>query len=318
MSPHKPDPLPRKVDVDISAILIRSEDLDRLGAKYQHELANIFPGAGKFSPESSRLASVSSSEWASITFAVGACLIGVVCTLWTFDDLDQLTRLVYPAPDAIYLRPLLRAGSSRVVSQKPDRPVRRQSSEPATNPLNETPVSSDQAPPLSMFSPVFEDNSSPLLSNGGSAAESGSVQPSGIGRSSMSENGGSVAPGGNAGPKLRSQHFDSGHLTRPSPKSIAASKTFNVRQSFANRSGVTSAQRTRTSVTTLNRVTMSMHSQQNAASMLQNRGGLNSMHMQHGMGAPVSTLPGLNVGLNGAGLGGGISGDGHHGKTGRR
>jgi hypothetical protein len=144
MSPHKPDPNLRKVDVDLSAILIRSEELDRLGAKYEHEFVNIFPGAGKASPESGRLPSVTASEWASFTFAVGACLIGLVCALWTFDDLDQLTRLVYPAPDAIYVRPLLRAGkSSHVVSQKPHRPVRTQSSAPATNPFTETPVSLD-------------------------------------------------------------------------------------------------------------------------------------------------------------------------------
>ncbi|HEY6069868.1 MAG TPA: hypothetical protein VIU85_00740 [Chthoniobacterales bacterium] len=62
---------------------------------------------------------------------------------------------------------------------------------------------------------------------------------------------------------------------------------------------------------------MSMHSQQNGAPMLQNRVGLNSMHMQHGMGA-VSAIPGLNGGLNGAGLGGNISGGGHHGRNGRR
>lgn len=67
----------------------------------------------------------------------------------------------------------------------------------------------------------------------------------------------------------------------------------------------------RTSETTFDRESMSMHSQANGASMLQNRVGLNSMQMQHGMGALVSALPGLNVGLNGAGLGGGISGGVH-------
>jgi hypothetical protein len=149
-----------------------------------------------------------------------------------------------------------------------------------------------------MFSPVFENNGSPLLSNDGSIAESNPTQPTGFGRSSMSENGGSVAQGPNAGQKLPSKQFDTGHLRRHSSKSIAANKTLSV-------------QRMRTSETTFDRESMSMHSQANGASMLQNRVGLNSMQMQHGMGALVSALPGLNVGLNGAGLGGGISGGGH-------
>jgi hypothetical protein len=137
-----------------------------------------------------------------------------------------------------------------------------------------------------MFSPVFENNGSPLLSNDGSIAESNPAQPTGFGRSSMSENGGSVAQGPNAGQKLPSKQFDTGHLRRHSSKSIAANKTLSV-------------QRMRTSETTFDRESMSMHSQANGASMLQNRVGLNSMQMQHGMGAPVSALPGLNVGLNG-------------------
>lgn len=311
MSPHKPDPLPRKVDVDISAILIRSDELDRLGAKYEHELADIFPGPGKASREGGRLPSITTSEWASITFAIGACLIGVVCTFWTFDDLDQLTRLVYPAPDAIYLRPQLRTGKlSHVVSPKPHRPLPIRSGEPVTNPFKETPVSSDQALPLSLFSPGFENSSSPLVANGGSVAENSSVQPTGPGRTSMSENGGAVAQGPNAESKRPSKQITSETLTRHSPKSIAANKTLSVRQA-----GV---QRIRANETALNRATMSMHSQRSGAAMLQNRGGLNSMHMQHGMGAPAAALPGLNVGLNGVGLGGGISGGGHHGKSARR
>lgn len=319
MSPHKPDPIPRKVDVDISSILIRSEELDRLGAKYQHELANALPGGGRDPANNARFSPISSSEWASITFAVGACVIGIVCTFWTFDDLDQLTRLVYPAPDAIYVRPQLRIGKlSNVGSPRADRPLPTQSSEPAASGFKETTAPSDQAPPLSMFSPIFENNGWPLLSSGGSVAGSSPGQlnqPTGIARSSMSESDGSVAQGRNVGQKLRFKQL--GNLTRRASKSIAANETLSARQIFANRFGQASIQKARTSATALNRATMSMHSQQNGAPMLQNRVGLNSMHMQHGMGA-VSAIPGLNGGLNGAGLGGNISGGGHHGRNGRR
>jgi hypothetical protein len=63
---------------------------------------------------------------------------------------------------------------------------------------------------------------------------------------------------------------------------------------------------------------MSMHSARNGASMLQNRAGSSSMHMQNGMGAQQSAIGGLNGGLNGAGLGGGMSGGKHGGANARR
>lgn len=333
MSPHKPDPIVRKVDVDLSAILIRSEELDRLGAKYEHELPDISSGAGRDSLESCRLASITSSEWASITFAIGACLIGIVCTLWTVDDWDQVTQLAYPAPDAIYVRPQLRAETSaRVVSQRPPLPARMQLTEPETSTFKETTDSLEQARPLWGFSPAIENNSSPLLSNNTSSASSPSTpgKSTGPSRASMSGNDGSKMEGGNGarrvtskGSRVASLSRHTGRPTTSSTKPSRARQRLGSRTISASRqSKISKSPRHTTHASTRHatsaRTAMSMHSERNGASMLQNRAGSSSMRMQHGMGGQSSAIGGLNGGLNGAGLGGGISGARHGGANARR
>jgi hypothetical protein len=328
MSPHKPDPIVRKVDVDLSAILIRSEELDRLGAKYEHELPDISSGAGRDSLESCRLASITSSEWASITFAIGACLIGIVCTLWTVDDWDQVTQLAYPAPDAIYVRPQLRAETSaRVVSQRPPLPARMQLSGPETSTLKETTDSLEQAQPSSRFSPALGNNTSPLLANNASSASTGSTsgKSTGPSRASMSGNDGSKMAGVNQARRGASKGARVASLSRQTRRPTTSStKVLRVRQGFVTRT-VSASRQSKISKspwhtshssaghTSSARTAMSMHSARNGASMLQNRAGSSSMHMQHGMGAQQSAIGGLNGGLNGAGLGGGMSGGKHGG-----
>ena len=324
MSPHKPDPLPRKVDVDLSAILIRPDELNRPGIGYDLQARDVFPGAWKNQSKRGPFPRISPSEWASIVFAVGACLVGIFCTLWTFDDLEQFRQLVYPTADVIYVRPGLRASKSqRVVSQKPHFPARPQSNEPTTGVLKEATDSSNLAPPLSMFSPIPVDNSSPLLSNIASVASNGSTsaQSSGPGRSSMSEEGPSRAQGANGKQKIISQQSHANNSTsHPRRRMTSSMKTLSGRNNLANLFVNASRQSTidnslsRAGVirSSSGRAAMSMHSTPNGLSMLQHQAGLNSMRMQHGMGVQSPAVAGLNIGLNGAGLGG----SGAHGKGG--
>lgn len=329
MSPHKPDPLPRTVDVDLSGILVRPDESDRPALRSGLETENIFPGAWKESPASGRIPSISGSEWASMIFAIGACLIGIFCTLWTFEDLDQFKRLAYPAPDAMYIRPELRANKSqRLVSKKPHLPRARQSSEPAGSGMKETTDSSKPAPPLSMFSPVLWNNNSPLLATNGPFANNGSssAPSSGPGRSSMSAEGSSESDAANSKQKNATHQSHASNSTSPARRSLTSTKPLSGGNNFRNhfvdasreskigKSALRVAPATQASS---GRIAMSMLSMQSGMSMLQNRLGINAMGMQHGLVAQPAAVAGLNVGLNGAGVGGG-NGGGHRGGNARR
>jgi hypothetical protein len=313
MSPHKPDPIPRKVDVDLSAILIRTEDLTRPRFGDDLEPSTLSSAASENSL-GRRLTWISLPEWASISFAVAACFVGIVCTLWTFDDLAHLNRLIYPTADTIYVRPGLRPGNSRqFVSRKPHVPLRIQLIESRENPISEPADSSNQTPPLSMLSPLFGNNSLPLLASTGSAAGSSSSrgQSTGPGRSSMSECSGSIPQGRNFPREIGSNQSRLKNLTANSSKAVSAATTkiLSARQTMGL--SQLSAQKARMTQTTFNRANLSPHLMKNQTDMLQNRMGPNAMHMQHGMIAQPSLGAGFNVGLNGAGLG--VGGGGRHG-----
>jgi hypothetical protein len=314
MSPHKPDPIPRKVDVDLSAILIRAEDLSRPGFGYDLEPSSLSSATSENSSSRRRLRWISLPQWANISFALAACFTGIVCTLWTFDDLAHLNRLIYPTADTIYVRPGLRPGNSRqFVSRKPHVPLRIQPIESRVNPISEPADSSNQTPPLSMLSPLFGNNSLPLLSSTGSAAGSSSSrgQSTGPGRSSMSECSGSIPQGRNFPREIGPKQSRLKNPTVSSAKAISAvtTKILSARQTIGL--SQSSTQKARMTQTTFNRANLSPHLIKNQTDMLQNRMGPNAMHMQHGMIAQPSLGAGLNVGLNGAGLGGG--GGGRHG-----
>jgi len=105
MQPHKPATIPRKIEVDLSEILIQSQAVERPDSRDQAPFQNPFPLPWKDPAISAHFARVSSADWINIIFAVGASLAAIICTLATFDDLENFRRL-HLASDEMYSKPI--------------------------------------------------------------------------------------------------------------------------------------------------------------------------------------------------------------------
>ena len=71
MQPHKPALNPRKIEVDLSEILIQSQAVDRSDSREQGPFQNPFPLPWKDPSLSAHFARFSSADWTNIIFAVG-------------------------------------------------------------------------------------------------------------------------------------------------------------------------------------------------------------------------------------------------------
>lgn len=354
MPPHTPAPLPRKVEVDLSGILIRPERIQPPGFGYEAQLPvavaaeNTDWSIGRYLPR------LGPPGFANMIFAVGSCVLGLFCTLSVVDNLEHFRRIAHLPGDPIYRRPESSAtASQRFTSKTPSRSISKQSGESNEGlPLAES-ASSDQTPPVSPSTlPLMGQNRYfPLLANNdrlfdnlpNNSNSSGSAHEGGGGGS-----GGSGGGNGNGNGKHQttSEQSPLENLSRRAPKSIVSSRT---KSSSGGRQGLgtwlsgglgvaesdkSAPQITRSaggsiksgghnlhlpSATTQSvsaRNTMSMHSAVGNVAAMQSHATVNHMQMQSGMLAQPAFARGLG-GLNGGGLGGG-GGGGRHGANARR
>src|SRR5947207_10919798 len=107
MSPHKPDPPFRKLEVDLSEILIRPEELERSALENNPKPANTIPTAWRHWAIGERQPHISSSGWVNILFAIGSCLIGFYCTISIIDSFEHSHRRAHSPAEIAYRRPEL-------------------------------------------------------------------------------------------------------------------------------------------------------------------------------------------------------------------
>jgi hypothetical protein len=316
MSPHKPDPNARKVEVDLSEILIRPEALERLGPGSSAKSSNALPVQWKDSltNENPRIGSVG---WTNIVFAIGSGLVGVFCTLSVFENFEHDRRLAHPPAYAIYARPELGAATPQHFTLQTLRaPTTAKLGESKVNSLDEKTISQNQSPMSSISSPLRESTNSPLLQNSGRATNNASNNISGpahsTGAPSMPEESASTARSGND--TSRSEQSRARNIRRHAQRLISSSSRQTRRQTGSalkidhhTEQQRVGAMQTASARNAPGNFKQSMGS--NVASM-QSGAGLNCMHMQHGIIAQPVLGSGLG-GLNSGGLGGGGNRVGH-------
>jgi hypothetical protein len=333
MSPHKPDPPSRKVEVDLSGILIRPEGLERGALENNTESANSVPVAWKHWAIGERQPRISSSGWVNILFAIGSCLVGFYCTVFMIDSFEHSHRRAHPPAEVAYRRPEPNATTSKGFRLDASR------SAPAIQ-LDQTKINlsdhaiadSNQTPTLSTPQP-FRDNQrfalSPNVSGDGAFTnDPTSARSSGAGPDRMSQETSSSAETKNDNERVTRKQSRTRSITRHPRASILSSriKVSNCRQIF--RSSLNNSQPTRTGLKSgdhngqgrsaltqspSGRSPMSMHATARGIATMQNDAPMNCMRMQNGMIAQPAAGAGLG-GLSGAGLGGG----GHVGANARR
>ena len=347
MSPHKPDPPSRPVEVDLSEILTPPEELKRAESSRELESGNSF-SQWNDSTVSELHGRPGSSGWTNIIFAVSCCVVAVFCAVSIFDNVEYFRRAMHPPTDVAYRRPDSSSATSQsfTLERSPfasAAPVDHS----IVNSLGEQTDSSNYSPTLSRFLPFREDQGLALLPNTGGIADrastnnSSSAPSAGVAMESMSRERSSTHQNSSGEEQTTAERSNPRTAMRHAQKSISSSRTRisawqRLRSFFANRLGNSSAgksssrvavrtsssslkfgahngqRRTAAAQTMPGRRAIATHSMAGAVGTTQNRAAINCMPMQHGMLAPPA-LGGLG-GLNSAGLGGA----GNHGGNARR
>ena len=338
MQPHTPSPTSRKIDVDISDILLgpgtfRSGEISQEAA---------FGGAAPDQAESSprwREDRVGPFGWISLNFVVVCTLIAVFCTIFIRDTFEYSRRNAHLPADAADLKPEFRSSTSPSVSLEAPRVApgpelnRRQTALPEQSTL--FPNQNREIVNPSQFRP--DQPATPLPNNVGSVAGRNSINnstatssetstPSRASRTTTS-----TSESSSSGEQSSSNHSTVRRTIRQPRKSISSTrKTISSRRqnmhtsggtrsalhsarqnqnnlTFGSRHGQISAQKTQMGSTGN---LMSMHSLGAGSAVRQTHGALNPMHMEGGLLAQPGIGAGLG-GISGHGLGGG--GGGNHG-----
>ena len=116
MSPHKPDPKLRQIDVDLSAILIRSDESDRPAPSDNALLTNAysFPQTDGRPIDYFRVR-IGWSGWVNLIFVAVACLVGFFCAPLVFHSPEYLP----PSRHGFEEVPYARVDLSDIVSSTP-------------------------------------------------------------------------------------------------------------------------------------------------------------------------------------------------------
>lgn len=333
MLPHKPDPPSRKVEVDLSGILIRPEGLERSALENNTESANTVPAAWKHRAIGERQPRISSSGWVNILFAIGSCLIGFYFTVSIIDNFEHSHRTAHSPAEVAYRRP----GTNATTSQGSRLAASRST---LTIQLDQTKINlsdqdiddSNHTPTLSTPQPYRDNQRFALLPNtSGSGAFTNnptSAHSSDAAPGRMSQEASSSAETENDNERVTPKQSRTRIITRHPRTSMHSSriKISNGRQSFG--SSLNNSRPTRTGLKSgdnngqgrgaltqspSGRSPMSTHATAPGIAAMQNDAPMNCMRMQNGMIAQPAAGIGLG-GLNGAGLGGG----GHGGANARR
>ena len=337
MKPHKPSPDSRKIDVDISEILLPPGNI-RL-SELSNACADTFP-----KKTASRLNSLkthlSPSAWMNINFVAVSCLIALFGTLLIRDSFEYSRRQAHLLPDAADLKPEFNSTRLNGFSLEPSRPAtvvqldrsssKLEDSVPYRNLQPILPAPAQPFQPDQALGPLANNNS---LADRTTANNSSPVSSDLSGPARLSRTTTSSAENSGAGDQTSSTHSSMSRSIRRSRRSSVSSRATvsshrqDVRHSLANRirnsevakSGLQTTRQNLNGMTGGNRHVqanpaktqmsaaqglMSMHSLGigNAAKLT--HGAMSPMHMESGMLAQ----PGIGAGLGGIagnGLGGG-------------
>jgi hypothetical protein len=339
MSPHKPHPVPRKIEVDLSAILVRPGKPRSTAATHPVEPENTFHKQND-RPVHSHDVRIGPSGWTNINFVVGSCLVALFCAIFVSDNFEFSRRRAHLKDDVVYSRPELDSTGASGFSLEPAQLVSgMQLDHPRVTGFNEKAADLNPSPVLSTLQPTHEFQtlgSSPntsRIADSASASNSSSAGSDGVGRDSVSRTTSSKstsASGSGRAVSVRSS------MTRSTRHSRSLSNAQLSRHSLANRFGKTGVGRSMSQTTgpaisglKLNnqqsrsgaaqietvaaRNVMSMHSMGQGSVLTQSRGAMNPMRMESGMLAQPAIGAGLG-GLSGNNLGGA----GNHGGNARR
>ena len=304
MSPHKPDPPSRKVEVDLSGILIRPEGLERSALENNTGSANIVPATWKHWAIGERQPRISSSGWVNILFAIGSCLIGFYCTFSIIDSFEHSPRRAHPPAEVAYRRPEPKATTSqgfRLAASRSTLPI--QLDQTKINLSDQDIADSNRNPTLATPQPFRDNQRFALLPNiSGSGAFTNnptSANSTGAAPGRMSQETSSSAETENDNEGVTPKQSRTRVITRHPRTSMLSSriKISNDRQSF----------RSSPKQSPSGRSPMSMYATARGIAAMQSSAPMNCMRMQNGMIAPPAAGIGLG-GLNGAGLGGGSHG----------
>lgn len=341
-----PNPVCRKIEVDLSGILIRPQKLDP-GVGDALESGGTFskPTDWAIDPAETR---ISPSGWTNINFLAVSCLIAFFCTVFIHENFEYSRRIAHLPGDAADLKPVFNSTTLRGFDLEPSRlGTDVQLDQTKMNRIKENAAYSNQSPAVSTSLPHSEGQALALSRNTSGIADRASGDNSSSARSDS------------AGPGIRSRTTSSGsesasreqtasdrssmrRLARHSRKATISSQTrvSSNRQSsrrplvnrvanlgvgkstqqatrqtvsglkFGNHNGPSNASKTQTAA---DRTVMSMHSMQGGMGLGQSHGATNPMRMESGMLAQPAMGAGLG-GISGNGLGGG----GNHGGNARR
>ena len=346
MSPHKPHPPSRKIEVDLSGILIRPE---RLPTEVSHELesgtACIRHADWSIDP---RDTGIGPSGWTNINFVAVSCLIALFCTVFIRDNFEYSRRAAHLPNDAADLRPGFNSTTAPGFDLEPSRlGADVQLDQTKMKRIKENAAYSNQSPAVSTFLPFSEDQALTLSRNTGiadraSGDNSNSARSGGSGPGIRSRTTSSNSESTSGRDQTASDRSSMRRLARHTRKSTISSQTkgSSNRQSFrrslsqgvgnlgvgksahqatrqsvndlksGNHNGQSSASKTQIAV---DRTVMSMQSMKGGMDLGQSHGAMNPMRMESGMLAQPAVGAGLG-GINGNGFGGA----GNHGGNARR
>jgi len=319
MQSHTPTPPPRKIEVDLSDILINDE-ANRAQKAAGHPTP--LPAFWRDPALPAHPSHVSSAEWTNIIFAIGASLVAIFCTLATFDDLEQFRRNVYRT-STLYASPRFSANRPQHFIGTTAGAIKRQSKRARPAQFQERPTVPMQQGPnsSSTFNTDRFFDGQNLFNDGLAAAHSLSSVPTAFPEQTGSGSEGSGTPPPpvksvrSPGRISRGNARDTAALARKTPfgQPAAGSRIATALQErgmdkSSSRKTLQTDRIAGNSVHTLNTMNHSMHSIGGSLGMTHNIGAADCMHMQHGMLGEPSVIGALH-GLNNAGLGGG---SGHH------
>lgn len=218
MLPHKPDPA-WEIEIDLSEILIRREEVERTEVESRNALLNWTDWSLDVDNRG-----ISLFSWASISFVLGSCLIGLICSLSIFDtssmrDEGHIDRVAL----AVRSRNLIRHDHNVSVGNVLPEPSQVAYSKQSPTPSTFVPFVDEQGTALPLSVVGVADTAStnalsPLRSN------TGAPEPGSRTTASSAENSSSTE-------QTTTKHSRRMALTRTARKPITASRT-NVSSSW--------------------------------------------------------------------------------------
>ena len=194
MSPHKPDPKRRKIDVDLSAILIRSDESSRPDLSENApfmDVSSVHQQDG-WPIDHFRLR-IGWSELVNLIFVTVACLIGFFCAPFVFNNPEYARTPRHGFEEVPYARiDLIDIASQQVASRTPNLTIPQSNRFKMNLPEQRTPQLDWN--PGSFGLPPFGQTGDRIVDSGSSSSGSSPLHSTGFEPANMSENTASNGP----------------------------------------------------------------------------------------------------------------------------